>query len=139
MVKSTFVKLRFMLPALLPFFTGTEGLRGARLVSNPGCYVTAALLALAPLARRGLLRPGAPLFVDGIRVYLPADNRLDLGFFLTANLAQIQVEKGYVSVLSGPGAIGGALNLVTKKPTQPFEYEARAGDSPFDGVQFESH
>ena len=25
------------------------------------------------------------------------------------------------------GAVGGALNLVTRKPTQPFEYEARAG------------
>jgi len=76
---------------------------------------------------RGFDRFQSPLFVDGIRVYLPADNRLDLGFFNTANLAQIQVEKGYVSVLSGPGAIGGALNLVTRKPTQPFEYEARAG------------
>ncbi|HEX3485654.1 MAG TPA: TonB-dependent receptor plug domain-containing protein, partial [Micropepsaceae bacterium] len=76
---------------------------------------------------RGFDRFEAPLFVDGIRVYLPVDNRLDLGFFNTANLAQIQVEKGYVSVLSGPGAEGGALNLVTRKPTQPFEYEARAG------------
>jgi iron complex outermembrane receptor protein len=76
---------------------------------------------------RGFDRFQSPLFVDGIRVYLPVDNRLDLGFFNTANLAQIQVEKGYVSVLSGPGAVGGALNLVTRKPTQPFEYEARAG------------
>jgi iron complex outermembrane receptor protein len=76
---------------------------------------------------RGFDRFQSPLFIDGIRVYLPADNRLDLGFFNTANLAQIQVEKGYVSVLSGPGAIGGALNLVTRKPTQPFEYEARSG------------
>ena len=76
---------------------------------------------------RGFDRFEAPLFVDGIRIYLPVDNRVDLGFFNTANLAQIQVEKGYVSVLSGPGAMGGALNLVTRKPTQPFEYEARAG------------
>jgi len=32
-----------------------EALAGARLVANPGCYPTAALLALAPLARAGLL------------------------------------------------------------------------------------
>jgi outer membrane receptor protein involved in Fe transport len=76
---------------------------------------------------RGFDRFQSPLFVDGIRVYLPVDNRVDLSFFLTSNLAEIQVEKGYVSVLSGPGAVGGALNLVTRKPTQPFEYEARAG------------
>ena len=33
-----------------------EDIRGARLVANPGCYPTAAILALAPLARAGLLR-----------------------------------------------------------------------------------
>lgn len=33
-----------------------ERLPGARLIANPGCYPTAALLALAPFARAGLLR-----------------------------------------------------------------------------------
>lgn len=33
-----------------------DRLRGARLIANPGCYPTAALLALAPFARAGLLR-----------------------------------------------------------------------------------
>jgi N-acetyl-gamma-glutamyl-phosphate reductase len=32
-----------------------EQLRGARLVANPGCYPTAAILSLAPLARAGLM------------------------------------------------------------------------------------
>jgi N-acetyl-gamma-glutamyl-phosphate reductase len=32
-----------------------EQLRGARLVANPGCYPTAAILSLAPLARTGLI------------------------------------------------------------------------------------
>jgi N-acetyl-gamma-glutamyl-phosphate reductase len=32
-------------------------LRGARLVANPGCYPTAALLALGPAAKRGLIGP----------------------------------------------------------------------------------
>ncbi len=76
---------------------------------------------------RGFDRFQTPLFVDGIRVYLPADNRLDIGFFTTANLAEVQVEKGYVSVLSGPGALGGAINLVTRKPTKEFECDARLG------------
>src|SRR5258707_9631664 len=67
---------------------------------------------------RGFDRFQAPLFVDGIRVYFPADNRVDLSFFLTSNLAEIQVEKGYVSVLSRPGAVGGALHLFTRKPAQ---------------------
>src|SRR6266550_2222157 len=37
-------------------------LRRARLVANPGCYPTAALLGLAPLARAGLL--SAPVVID---------------------------------------------------------------------------
>jgi N-acetyl-gamma-glutamyl-phosphate reductase len=32
-----------------------ERIRGARLVANPGCYPTAAILSLAPLARAGLI------------------------------------------------------------------------------------
>lgn len=34
-----------------------EELVGARLIATPGCYVTAASLALAPLIRRGLIAP----------------------------------------------------------------------------------
>jgi N-acetyl-gamma-glutamyl-phosphate reductase len=34
-----------------------DALRGARLVSNPGCYATAALLPLVPLLKAGLLEP----------------------------------------------------------------------------------
>jgi len=46
----------------------TERERGAvgaaRLVANPGCYPTATLLALAPLADAHLLVPGADIIVD---------------------------------------------------------------------------
>lgn len=76
---------------------------------------------------RGFDRFQVPLSIDGIRVYLPADNRLDFGRFLTPDLAEIQVQKGYVSVLNGPGGMGGAINLVTRKPTESFEGEARLG------------
>jgi len=44
-------------------FTGAE-IPGARLVSCPGCYPTASLLALQPLFAAGLLRPGADVIVD---------------------------------------------------------------------------
>lgn len=76
---------------------------------------------------RGFDRIQVPLSIDGIRVYLPADNRLDSGRFLTPDLAEVQVQKGYVSVLNGPGGMGGAINLVTRQPTEPFEGEMRLG------------
>lgn len=74
---------------------------------------------------RGFDRFQVPLSIDGIRVYLPADNRLDFGRFLTADIAEVQVAKGYASVLDGPGAMGGAINLVTSKPTRALEGEVR--------------
>ena len=74
---------------------------------------------------RGFDRYQIPLSIDGIRVYLPADNRLDFGRFLTPDIAEIQVAKGYASVLDGPGAMGGSVNLVTRKPTKELEVELR--------------
>jgi N-acetyl-gamma-glutamyl-phosphate reductase len=35
-----------------------DSLRGARLISNPGCYATSVLLPLAPLLQRRLVEPG---------------------------------------------------------------------------------
>src|SRR5262245_59141398 len=60
---------------------------------------------------RGFDRLQVPLMIDGIRIYLPADNRVDFQRFLTADIAAIQIQKGYASVLDGPGAMGGAINL----------------------------
>lgn len=74
---------------------------------------------------RGFDRFQVPLSIDGIRVYLPADNRLDYGRFLTPDIAEIQVAKGYASVLDGPGGMGGAVNLVTRKPTRDLDLEVR--------------
>jgi iron complex outermembrane receptor protein len=76
---------------------------------------------------RGFDRLRVPLSIDGVRLYLPADNRLDFGRFLTPDLAEIQVQKGYVSVLNGPGGMGGAINMVSRKPTKAVEIEGRSG------------
>ncbi len=40
-----------------------EAIRTARLIANPGCYPTSAVLGLAPLVREGLVAP-SPLIVD---------------------------------------------------------------------------
>ena len=41
-----------------------DAVRNARVVANPGCYPTAALLALKPLQDAGVLLPGADVIVD---------------------------------------------------------------------------
>ena len=40
-----------------------DEVRGATVIANPGCYPTAILLALLPLAERGLIEPGAAINV----------------------------------------------------------------------------
>ncbi|MBJ7534294.1 TonB-dependent receptor [Rhodomicrobium vannielii ATCC 17100] len=90
---------------------------------------------------RGFDRYQVPLTIDGVRVYLPADNRLDFGRFLTgAEIAEIQIAKGYASVLDGPGGLGGAINLVTRRPTKELEGEVEqtftfAGDGAYSGFR----
>jgi iron complex outermembrane receptor protein len=76
---------------------------------------------------RGFGRWQVPLMIDGVRVYLPADNRLDFSRFLTNDIAEIQIQKGYASVLDGPGGMGGAINLVSRKPVKPYEGEFMSG------------
>ncbi|MDD2465888.1 MAG: TonB-dependent receptor [Desulfobulbus sp.] len=77
------------------------------------------------LSLRGFNRYQVPLTMDGIRLYLPADNRIDFDRFLTPDLSEIQISKGYVSVINGPDGMGGNINLVTRKPIKEFEGEFR--------------
>lgn len=41
-------------------------------------------------------------------------------------LKVILVSKGYTSVLYGPNTLGGAVNIITKKPTDKLELDFRA-------------
>ncbi|MDI1430817.1 N-acetyl-gamma-glutamyl-phosphate reductase [Polyangium sorediatum] len=52
------------LPEVASASTRTGGAKDARLIANPGCYATAAILALAPLVEAGAIDPGS-MYVDG--------------------------------------------------------------------------
>ncbi|MBK7223438.1 MAG: TonB-dependent receptor [Saprospiraceae bacterium] len=76
---------------------------------------------------RGFDLKQVPVFIDGVPVYVPYDGYVDFGRFLVSDLSQIRVDKGLSSVLLGPNTMGGAINLVTRKPQEAFEYEGAAG------------
>ncbi|MES2262487.1 MAG: TonB-dependent receptor [Pseudomonadota bacterium] len=76
---------------------------------------------------RGFDSRQVPLFIDGIPVYVPYDGYVDFNRFTTADLAAIQVAKGFSSVAYGPNALGGAINLISRKPVQRFEGDATVG------------
>jgi iron complex outermembrane recepter protein len=68
-----------------------------------------------------------PLYLDGIPAYVPFDGYVDLTRYLTSDVSQIQVAKGYTSPLLGPNVLGGVINLVTRQPQKSLEGEAIVG------------
>lgn len=76
---------------------------------------------------RGFDSRQVPLYIDGIPVYVPYDGYIDFNRFTTADLAAIQVTKGFSSVAYGPNTLGGAINLISRKPSEPFEADLLLG------------
>lgn len=76
---------------------------------------------------RGFNLRQVPVYVDGIPVYVPYDGYADMGRFTTFDLARIDVAKGFSSGLYGANTLGGAINLVSRRPAQRFEGDAGAG------------
>lgn len=76
---------------------------------------------------RGFDLRQVPVFIDGVPVYVPYDGYVDMGRFTTFDLAQVNVSKGFASILYGANTMGGAINLVSRKPVGKFEINGRAG------------
>ncbi|MEN6532349.1 MAG: TonB-dependent receptor, partial [Bryobacteraceae bacterium] len=83
---------------------------------------------------RGFDARQVPLYVDGIPVYVPYDGYVDMDRFLTYDISEIQVAKGFTSPLYGPNAIGGAVNVITKAPAGPLNLDMGAGYASGDQV-----
>ncbi|MGD9782615.1 MAG: TonB-dependent receptor plug domain-containing protein [Kiritimatiellia bacterium] len=84
---------------------------------------------------RGFDTRQVPLFIDGIPVYVPYDGNVDMGRFDTFDMAELSISKGYSPVIYGPNTLGGAINVVSRRPTKPEEFTARAG--AFSGEGYE--
>ncbi len=95
---------------LLPGVSVTNGTRNEKMINVRGYDVRQ-----------------VPLYIDGIPVYVPYDGYVDFSRFSTFDLAAIQVVKGFSSVAYGPNAIGGAINLVSRKPHERLEGDAFIG------------
>ncbi|HSY61967.1 MAG TPA: TonB-dependent receptor [Cytophaga sp.] len=76
---------------------------------------------------RGFDLRQVPVFIDGVPVYVSYDGYVDLGRFTTFDLAEINVSKGFTSILYGPNTLGGAINMVSRKPTQKLEFSGATG------------
>jgi len=76
---------------------------------------------------RGFDMRQVPLYVDGIPLYVPYDGYIDPNRFTTFDLSEIRVSKGFSSVLFGPNTLGGAINMVSRKPEAAFEGTLKEG------------
>ena len=86
---------------------------------------------------RGFNLLQTPVFYDGIPIYVPYDGNVDINRFTTYDLSQVTVSKALTSVLYGPNTMGGAVNLVSRKPVKQAEVWGlsglKFGDSGFSG------
>lgn len=79
---------------------------------------------------RGFDSRQVPVFFDGVPVYVPYDGNLDLGRFLTSDVASVEVSKGYSSLLQGPnqmGVLSILRHLARPSPWKPTSATAKAG------------
>jgi iron complex outermembrane receptor protein len=72
-------------------------------------------------------RGQVPLYLDGIPISVPYDGYVDFNRFLTSDIGEVQVARGYSSPLLGPNALGGSINLVTQEPVKKFDADALIG------------
>lgn len=73
---------------------------------------------------RGYDLSRVPVLLDGVPIYVPFDGYLDLNRLQTFDLEAIEVARGYASVLYGPNAMAGAINLVSRRPVEGFSGSA---------------
>lgn len=85
---------------------------------------------------RGFDLRQVPVFIDGVPVYVPYDGYVDLGRFTTFDLAEINVSKGFSSITYGANTMGGAINLVSRKPAEKFEINGRVGAFSGEGFRW---
>ncbi|NVL89645.1 MAG: TonB-dependent receptor [Desulfobacterales bacterium] len=65
---------------------------------------------------RGMGGDATHVFVNGVSVNSPSLGTADLGRIPLNNIERIEVVKGSGSLLYGSGAMGGTINIITKRP-----------------------
>lgn len=98
----------------------------------PGVNVTTGAKNQATVSMHGFDQSRVLVLIDGVPYYETKFGILDLNSIGTENIAKIEIVKGAASVLYGANAMGGVINIVTKKPAErpyasaTFEYSEDA-------------
>jgi iron complex outermembrane receptor protein len=95
--------------------------------------VTSPALGAANIRVQGLEGRYTQLLADGLPLYGGQASSLGLLQIPPTDLGQVEVIKGAASALYGPSALGGVINLVSRRPTDAFEAEALLNVTTRDG------
>jgi iron complex outermembrane receptor protein len=63
---------------------------------------------------------------------MPYDGTIDFNRFLTSDVAEVQVSKGFSSPLLGANALGGSINIVTRQSEKKLDGNAQIGTGSGD-------
>lgn len=83
---------------------------------------------------RGFDSRQVPLFIDGVPVYVPYDGNIDLSRLAVGDIRSLRVTRGGGSVLYGPNALGGTINVVTARPEAGLSLYTRASQTLDDSL-----
>ncbi len=112
-------------------FAGNETVAGM-LKFVPGLFVKdyGSSAGLKLLQLRGTSSSQAVVLVDGMPYQSAQNGTVDLSAFTGDEIERLEVLRGGNTAALGSGAIGGAVNIVTRRP-RPGAYRARIGGGSF--------
>jgi iron complex outermembrane receptor protein len=108
----------------------------AMLVNETGgvrVQVTSPALGAANIRVQGMEGRYTQLLADGLPLYGGQASSLGVLQIAPTDLGQVEVIKGAASALYGASALGGVINLISRRPSDVFQAEALANATTRDG------
>lgn len=96
----------------------------------PGIRVSAGRKNEPDIQIHGLSQDKVLVLIDGVPYYETKYGKLDMNQIPVDNVAKIEVIKGAPSVIYGPNALIGVVNIITKKGTQKVAAQATVEAGP---------
>jgi iron complex outermembrane receptor protein len=102
---------------------------------QPAIHATTGTRGERIFTLRGFDQRQTAVLVDGAPAYIPYDGQVDLAMVPAEILERITIVEGPASILYGPNGLGGAINLVTRRPGAGPLLEARTEGGPYGALR----
>ena len=104
-----------------------------------GYRVTSPALGAANIRVQGMEGRYTQLLADGLPLYGGQASSLGILQIAPTDLGQVEIIKGAASALYGPSALGGVINLISRRPSDVLEAEVLANATTRDGQDLTAH